>query len=106
MGAVLDWLATEGVTPGEVHDYVVELQEQFMENVTRPPGRLLPSRSAKRGNFLTYELDGAQDYYRALHSRNVVTDFRGDRLRIGFGIYQSDRDVDRLIEIVDSIDAP
>jgi len=106
MGAVLDWLATQGVTPGDVHAHVVELQEQFLENVTRPPGRLLPSRSVKRGNFLTYELDDAQSYYRSLHSRGVVTDFRGDRLRVGFGIYHSERDVERLVEIVDSIEAP
>jgi selenocysteine lyase/cysteine desulfurase len=30
----------------------------------------------------------------------VITDYRADRLRIGFGIYQDEADVDRLIEIL------
>jgi selenocysteine lyase/cysteine desulfurase len=27
----------------------------------------------------------------------VITDYRGDRLRIGFGVYQDLADVDRLV---------
>ena len=30
-------------------------------------------------------------------SKGVITDFRGDRLRIGFGVYQDEEDVDRLL---------
>jgi selenocysteine lyase/cysteine desulfurase len=30
----------------------------------------------------------------------VITDYRGDRLRIGFGIYQDASDVDRLAEVL------
>ena len=30
-------------------------------------------------------------------TRNVITDVRGDVLRIGFGVYQDEDDVDRLV---------
>ena len=104
MGAVLAWLATQGVTPDQIHDHAKALQTQFLDKVTRAPGRLVPERSIERGNFLTYQTEDAEYYYLALHSRNVVTDYRGDRLRIGFGIYHSERDVDRLVDIVDIIE--
>jgi selenocysteine lyase/cysteine desulfurase len=34
----------------------------------------------------------------------VTTDYRGDRLRIGFGIYHDEDDVARLVEIIDTLD--
>ena len=33
----------------------------------------------------------------------MITDYRGDRLRLGFGIYHDQEDVDRLIDIFDTI---
>jgi selenocysteine lyase/cysteine desulfurase len=41
-----------------------------------------------------------------VHAEKVITDYRGDRLRIGFGIYHDQQDVQRLVEVVDSVDAP
>jgi kynureninase len=104
MNAVLDWLASMGVDPGSIHRHVVEMQTRFLDHLTRMPGSLLPARSTPRGNFLTFRSDRAETYYRVLHEQNVVTDHRGDRLRFGFGIYHNEHDVDRLIEIVDSLE--
>ena len=103
MDAVLEWLTSEGVEPGVIHDYVRELQDLFLDNTKNQPGRLIPARSTERGNFLTFRSDDASHYYRALHDRRVVTDYRGDRLRIGFGVYHSERDVERLIDIVSDL---
>ena len=36
-----------------------------------------------------------------LAERGVTVDRRGDRVRIGFGIYHDDDDVDRLVGILD-----
>jgi len=47
--------------------------------------------------FLAFRSKDAQHWYSALKSRNVITDVRGDVLRIGFGLYQDDADVDRLL---------
>jgi selenocysteine lyase/cysteine desulfurase len=35
-----------------------------------------------------------------LKARNCITDVRGEVLRIGFGIYQDEADVDRLIQLL------
>jgi selenocysteine lyase/cysteine desulfurase len=33
-------------------------------------------------------------------AQNCITDVRGEVLRIGFGIYQDEEDVDRLIQLL------
>nr|MBA3983595.1 hypothetical protein [Acidimicrobiia bacterium] len=45
----------------------------------------------------------AGDVFAALADRNVVVDYRRDRLRIGFGIYHDEADVDRLADIVTEV---
>ena len=98
--AVLGWLEEEGVTPAEISNHVQGLQDQFLKGGVSP-GTLVPSEEHTRGNFLTYKSDRAGDIYGALHARSVITDYRGDRLRIGFGIYQDEDDVERLVAILD-----
>jgi kynureninase len=103
MEAVLGWLEAEAVGPKEIHDHVTGLQDHFLDIVASLPGRMVPDRSVSRGNFLTFQTDGAAATYRALHDRKVVTDYRRDRLRIGFGIYQ-DRDmVTGLVEALEAV---
>lgn len=102
LDAVLDWLAGEGVGPAEISKHVQELQTRFLSSAPRL-GELLPPEGNGRGNFLTFRTSRAGELYRLLHDRGVITDHRGDRLRIGFGIYHDETDVDRLIEIVTSI---
>lgn len=102
MSAVLRWLEDEGVSPAEVHDHALALQARFLAS-TRPPGELVPPEPHARGNFLTFRSDDAGDLYRSLHSREVITDYRGDRLRIGFGVYHSDDDVDALVAVINEL---
>jgi selenocysteine lyase/cysteine desulfurase len=102
LDAVLTWLESEGMTPTSIHSHVRSLQEHFLAGGPGP-GELLPPRQHKRGNFLSFRSDRAGDTYRSLHDRGVITDFRGDRLRIGFGIYQDEEDVDRLLEMIAGI---
>ncbi len=102
MEAVLRWLADTGVTPALISEYVGELQRLFLEK-SDMPGRLLPPIGLERGNFLTFETPDAADIYKKLHSLNVVTDYRRDRLRIGFGIYQDSEDVERLVSIMSRV---
>ncbi|MGH8873610.1 MAG: aminotransferase class V-fold PLP-dependent enzyme [Acidimicrobiia bacterium] len=97
--AVLGWLANEAVTPGAIHSHAVSLQDRFLAG-DPDLGELLPSRLEERGNFLTFRSENAGQFYRSLHDRNVIIDYRGDRLRIGFGVYHDEGDVDRLLEHV------
>lgn len=102
LNAVLDWLATEDVEPADISKHVQELEMQFVESALAP-GDLIPAVGLERGNFLTYRTEMAGPIYEMLHGRNVITDYRGDRLRIGFGIYHDSGDVDRLIDVLSDI---
>lgn len=103
MDAVLEWLESLEVGPGTIHEHVRSLQDLFLQRVEELPGTLMPAAGLERGNFLTFRSDNASHYYRSLHDKGVVTDHRGDRLRIGFGIYHSTHDVERLADIVSSL---
>ncbi len=50
----------------------------------------------RRGRFLTFSMADAARIEAELLARNIMVDRRGDRLRIGFGIYQDEADVDLL----------
>lgn len=102
LGAVLEWLSGEGIGPAEISGHVQNLQGVFLDEATLP-GDLLPPRGLERGNFLTFRMDRAADLYGQLHSRGVITDYRGDRLRVGFGIYHDEEDVARLTAILADI---
>ena len=100
--AVLGWLAELGVGPEQIHAHARSLQDQFLESV-EVPWLLVPPASVARGNFLTFETPDAGDVYRMLHDHRVIVDHRGDRLRIGFGVYHDGNDVARLAETVRGI---
>lgn len=101
MDAVLSWLEEEHVDPSSVHNHALALQGRFLEGGDLP-GTLLPPRG-ERGNFLTFETEDAHRLYELLHERRVITDHRGSRLRIGFGVYHDHEDVDRLIELLSGV---
>lgn len=102
--AVLGWLRDIGVTPEQIHTHAASLQRVFLEetNVSWP---LTPPRDHERGNFLTFELDDPSVFYRRLHDSRVITDYRGNRLRIGFGIYHDMSDVHQLADVVREVAA-
>ncbi|MBM6593187.1 kynureninase/PvdN C-terminal domain-containing protein [Microvirga pudoricolor] len=100
--AVMRWLSERHMTPQIIHEHSLDLQERFLVSGARALGldaqahAGLPARD-RRGNFLSLEMSDAGKVYGLLKSRNVVTDYRNDRLRIGFGIYQNMDDVDALV---------
>ena len=99
MGAVLAWLDSEGATPSGIHEHALALQGRFLSRAGGL-GDLLVSDATERGNFLTFRSDRAGVIYEQLHGRGVITDHRADRLRIGFGVYQDEEDVDRLLDLL------
>lgn len=98
--AVQAWLQRLGVTVDAIHNHARALQRAFVANL--PAGslsevQLVVPPAQPRGNFLTFELADAAEIQRRLLTAKVIADHRGDRLRIGFGLYQTLRDVDALI---------
>lgn len=102
LDAVLSWLSRQGVGPAEISGHVQMLQEQFVSSCPAP-GEIIPPEDFTRGNFLSYRTERAGELYARLHDRGVITDYRGDRLRIGFGIYHDESDVERLVGIFSDI---
>jgi kynureninase len=102
--AVLEWLAAENIDSGLIHAHAFALQAQFMAAMRNHPvgpfsaDRLVvPLSEPARGNFLAFEHPQAAQWCGRLHAAGIITDVRGTRLRLGFGLYHTANDVERLI---------
>jgi len=89
--AVQDWLKDRSV--GEMLEHVRKLERVFLKNVPLAP---MIADESERGRFLTFRTDDAGAITEKLAAKNVIVDHRGDRLRVGFGIYHAEDDVLRL----------
>jgi selenocysteine lyase/cysteine desulfurase len=103
--AVMDLLSSLEVTVTTIHAHVRALQEQFVDRLKhlnmaalRADQLLVPIAEPNRGHFLTFRTPDAGSLHHRLLDANIVTDYRGDRLRLGFGLYHDADDVDRLCE--------
>jgi selenocysteine lyase/cysteine desulfurase len=97
-------LAENGLTTPRISSHCAALQQRLMESIESTPleqAELLnPLGDARHARFLAFRCSEAQRWYAELKAQNCITDVRGDVLRIGFGIYQDEQDVDRLVELV------
>jgi selenocysteine lyase/cysteine desulfurase len=109
LDAVLGWLAELGLDAAAIHAHAHRLQQIFVDGLSGlglaalHPGQLVVPEPARRGNFLTFRTPAAGEIYGKLLARNVITDFRADSLRFGFGLYHDDDDVERLCEVLGEI---
>ncbi len=103
--AVRDMLQSEGLDTAAIIAHTSGLKAQFLAGLRGPlagAALLNPAVSGVQARFLAYQHQHAAHWQAALIERDVVTDVRGDVLRIGFGLYQTARDVDALLkELVD-----
>jgi len=102
--AVRRMLADNGLTTARISAHCANLQHKILDAIGGTPlGRselLNPLDSGRHARFLAFRSPHAQRWYAQLKARNCITDVRGDVLRIGFGIYQDERDIDRLVELL------
>lgn len=108
MRAVLRLLDELGLDGAGIHAHARRLQEHFLAGLrARPAGDLpldallIDPAMVCCGNFLTFELVGeaaAAELHGRLKAAEVATDYRGSRLRLGFGLYQDESDVDALLD--------
>ncbi len=107
--AVMDWLEREGLTTGGISAHVQTLQTAFLAQLgegigaLRRSGLLVEPDTGRCGRFVTFETPEAETLFGALGARNVITDYRNDRLRLGFGLYHEAEDVARLIDHLKAI---
>lgn len=102
--AVRRMLNEEGLTTAVLSQHVTALQHRFTSGHPMPAMTLLnPPGEEPGARFLAYKGDRAGQLHHALLARNVITDLRGDVIRIGFAAYHDQDDVDRLAGIVSNL---
>jgi selenocysteine lyase/cysteine desulfurase len=105
--AIQRTLADNGLTTERISAHVADLQLYFLGAIERTAlasAELLnPLNSGPHARFLAFRAPDAQRWYGDLKARNCITDVRGDVLRIGFGLYQDESDVDRLLELLSGL---
>ncbi|WP_258239815.1 aminotransferase class V-fold PLP-dependent enzyme [Pseudidiomarina homiensis] len=103
--AVLQWWREDGITVAAIHQYVQQLQSDFLavidelEHPLLNRAALLVDDLAEHGHFLTFELPSAAEVAalaKQLQRGGVETDYRGKRLRFGFALYHDASDYQRL----------
>ncbi|MFO1254403.1 MAG: class V aminotransferase [Sphingomonadaceae bacterium] len=95
-------LKAEGLTTKAISAHCDRLKTRFLA-ADPLPGLALISQPEAR--FLALKGSEAPAVHAGLSTGSVVTDLRGDVLRIGFGLYQDEADVDRLIEVIANLAA-
>ena len=97
--AVQDWLAREGWTVAKMLAHVRGIERAFLaatRSAEANAATLVVGDAMRRGRFLAFRTPQAGAVVERLAARAIVADHRGDRLRIGFGIYHADGDAHRL----------
>src|SRR5262249_30640244 len=98
--AVQRMLKENRLTTARISQHVRALQEQLLDGIgdtSLGDAELLnPPDHSAHARFLAFRSADAQRWYADLKALNCITDVRGEVLRIGFGIYQDQADVERL----------
>jgi hypothetical protein len=99
--AVQRMLQENSLTAARISTYVAALQQQLLDATGETPladAELLnPLDGGPHARFLAFRSANAPRWYAQLKAQNCITDVRGDVLRIGFGIYQDEDDVEMLL---------
>jgi selenocysteine lyase/cysteine desulfurase len=99
--AVQDWLREKRWTVESMLRHVREIERAFLSasrSADVNTATLIVSDERRRGRFLTFRTAEASVIVEQLAAKNIIVDHRGDRLRIGFGIYHNKSDALRLAE--------
>ncbi|WNO54800.1 aminotransferase class V-fold PLP-dependent enzyme [Stakelama saccharophila] len=99
--AVRDMLAREGLDMAAMAAHADALKRQLLGGLGDTPlagAELCNPPAEGSARFLAFRSPDAQRWQQALSARDIVTDARGDVLRIGFGPYQDEADVAALLQ--------
>ena len=104
LNAVRAMLAENGLTTARISAFVERLQRQLVEALPATSlasfELLNPIDDGPRARFLAFRGGRAKSVHQALLAAGCITDVRGDVLRIGFGLYQDEGDVERLVTLL------
>jgi selenocysteine lyase/cysteine desulfurase len=103
--AVQNWLLDEGLDVTGMLGHVRALERAFLAELDRLQAPLnstslvVPDENC-RGRFLAFRTQDAGTIAARLAAHNIIVDHRGDRLRVGFGIYHDENDAARLANVL------
>ena len=110
--AAMRALADEGIGIAEVHKHVQDLQFRFLARLSSLEhdhlcrSNLLYDKTRKfHGHFLTFELESAEataQLAAQLKGLGIEIDYRANRMRFGFGLYQDLADVDAMFDRIEA----
>ncbi|KXJ59688.1 MAG: selenocysteine lyase [Alteromonas sp. Nap_26] len=101
--AVLQLFEKHSLTVDVINRHVVDMQNHFLAELAKynhpqlNQANLTVNDETERGHFLTFELDSAEATEAlayALKSHDILTDYRGNRLRFGFSLYHTKDTID------------
>jgi kynureninase len=106
--AVMNWLDGLDLSIEGMDAHCLDLQKRFVSRLDATQSRLSSRDLVVRdvdacGRFLTFETGDAERFDQELARAEIIVDHRGDRLRIGFGVYQDLNDVDKLVAMLNAI---
>jgi selenocysteine lyase/cysteine desulfurase len=106
LNAVMRWLDEIRQDCTTMTAHCTALQQQFLARLAtspHPAWKLIEPDPARRGRFLAFRTPKAPAIDEGLKARRVIVDHRGDILRIGFGLYQVESDIDHLVGALASL---
>jgi selenocysteine lyase/cysteine desulfurase len=100
-------LRENGLSTARISAHVAILQDQFLAGLagtSLAEAELLnPPADGPHARFLAFRSPSAQGWHADLKARNCLTDVRADVLRVGFGVYQDESDVERLLKLFQTL---
>jgi selenocysteine lyase/cysteine desulfurase len=99
LNAVLNLFKRDNLSVEIIHAHVQRLQHNFREHLLSIDHHYLTEKNILsidynyHGHFLTFAMpspEHAKKLHDELKSHKIITDFRGSKLRFGFGLYQND----------------
>lgn len=99
LNAVLNLFQKEQITVEQIHSHVQKLQSHFRDHLLSIDHHFLTEKNILsvdynyHGHFLTFAMpspEHTKKLHDELREHKIMTDYRGSRLRFGFGIYQNE----------------
>ena len=104
--SVLETYKKESLTVEKIHSLIKEKQFKFLREIDQlnhpeiNRKNLIMNNSDSHGHFLSFKvssIEKCQEIHRLLKSKKVITDFRQNYLRFGFGPYLQDFNLSKLL---------